>query len=139
MMSALYYTNMLTCIFIVLALYNNSPWVDMSLHSHTISLLQISLWLDPTERGSNPQSTVLKQFKLYPPLQRDTLKPARKSRYLDCHSYKTGSCINCFFFIGLQCQIKLQIMCCLLVKWSSQQVLVCSFVQYKYIFDSINL
>ena len=36
MMSALFYTNTLSWIFIVLAHWNNSPWVDMSLHSDTL-------------------------------------------------------------------------------------------------------
>jgi len=33
MMSALYYTNKLSWIYIVLAHRNNSPWWDISLHS----------------------------------------------------------------------------------------------------------
>jgi hypothetical protein len=40
MMSALYETNTLSCIFIVLAHWNNSPRVDMSLHSDTLSWFQ---------------------------------------------------------------------------------------------------
>jgi len=36
MMSKLYKTNTLSWIFIVLAHWNNSPWVDMSLHSDTL-------------------------------------------------------------------------------------------------------
>jgi hypothetical protein len=35
--SILYLTNTLSWIFIVLAHWNNSPWVDMSLHSQTWS------------------------------------------------------------------------------------------------------
>jgi hypothetical protein len=37
MMSTLYYTNMLSWVFIVLASRNNSPWVDLSLPSDTLS------------------------------------------------------------------------------------------------------
>jgi hypothetical protein len=37
MRSALYYTNTLSSIFIVLAHWNNSPRVDMSPHSDTLS------------------------------------------------------------------------------------------------------
>jgi hypothetical protein len=36
-MSALYYTNRLSWIVIVLSHWNSSPWVDMSLHSETFS------------------------------------------------------------------------------------------------------
>jgi hypothetical protein len=36
MRSALYYTNMLSWIFIVLAHWNNSPWIDMSPLSDTL-------------------------------------------------------------------------------------------------------
>ena len=35
--SALYYTNMLSWTFIVLAHWNNSPWIDMLPHSSTLS------------------------------------------------------------------------------------------------------
>ena len=37
MISAWYYTNILSWIFIVLAHWNNSPRIDMSLHSDTLS------------------------------------------------------------------------------------------------------
>ena len=37
MITTLYSTNTLSLIFIVLTLWNNSPWVDMSLHSDTLS------------------------------------------------------------------------------------------------------
>jgi hypothetical protein len=35
--SILYYTNMLSWIFIMLAHWNDSPWIDMSLHPDTLS------------------------------------------------------------------------------------------------------
>jgi hypothetical protein len=34
---ALFYTNTLSWIFIVLAHWNNSPWIDMLLHSYSLS------------------------------------------------------------------------------------------------------
>ena len=85
MMSALLKTNTLSWIFIVLAHWNNSPRIDMSLHSDTLfwfrsnqsvlfllnaaclaekqqirTVLSLA-WLD---RGSNPRSTVLKASTL---------------------------------------------------------------------------
>jgi hypothetical protein len=44
MRSALYKTNTLSCNFLVLAHWNNSPWVDMLLHSHTFS----RFWANPS-------------------------------------------------------------------------------------------
>ena len=40
MRSALYYTNTLSWIFIVLAHWNNSRWIEISPHSHTLSWLR---------------------------------------------------------------------------------------------------
>jgi hypothetical protein len=78
-------SNMLSWIFIVLAHWNNSPWVDMSLHANTlswfqakqsllfllnavclaekqqISILYSMVWPD---RGSNPRSTALEASTL---------------------------------------------------------------------------
>jgi len=42
---ALNYTNALSWIFIVLAHWNNSHWVDMSLHSDTLSWFWINQYL----------------------------------------------------------------------------------------------
>ena len=85
MRSALFQTNTLSWIFIVLAHWNNSPWSDMSLLSDTLfwfranqSLLfllnaaclvekqQIPILLSLVwpDRGSNPRSTVLEASTL---------------------------------------------------------------------------
>jgi predicted class III extradiol MEMO1 family dioxygenase len=42
MRSALYWTNMLSWILIVLAHWNNSPRIDMSPHSITLSLFRVN-------------------------------------------------------------------------------------------------
>jgi hypothetical protein len=41
-MSALYYTNTLSWILIVLAHWNNSLWVDMSIHLDTLPWFQVN-------------------------------------------------------------------------------------------------
>ena len=85
MRSALFLTNMLSWIFIVLAHWNNSPRIDMSLHIDTLfwfraiqSLLllliatclaekqhiPILLSLVRPGRGSNPRSTALEMYTL---------------------------------------------------------------------------
>ena len=55
----LYKTNTLSCICIVLAHWNNSPWTDMSLHSDTLSWFQANqslvLLLCASQRSSNYQ------------------------------------------------------------------------------------
>ena len=73
---ALYKTNTLSCIFIVLTHWNNSPWIDMSPHSDTLSWFrsnqylfflhnaaclaakqQIAIWMSLvwSDRDSNPR------------------------------------------------------------------------------------
>ena len=42
MMFALYYINKISWIFIMLAHWNNSAWVDMSLHSYTLPWLRVN-------------------------------------------------------------------------------------------------
>jgi len=68
MMSALYLTNMLSWIFIVLGHWNNSLWVDISLHSDTLSRSQATqsliFLLNATCLAEKQQITILMAFSL---------------------------------------------------------------------------
>ena len=72
MIFALFYANTLSWIFIVLAHWNNDPWVDMSLHSDTLTWFRVNQYLlfllstarltekqKIPDRCSNPRSTAI--------------------------------------------------------------------------------
>ena len=130
-MSALYYANMLSVIF--LAHWNNRPWVDISPHSDTlswfranqsllfllgaaclvekqqISILKSLVWSD---RGSNEQTTSLEvsTITITPPMRSSINIPVLLTR-VDYITYIIYYLFSIYLLLGIRKVVDMCIMC----------------------------